>query len=119
MKLDIELCREILKKIQTEEGVDGLHYFPSIDSRTNEEVFYHIKMLQDAGYLSYKRFIEENPYDYFSVELTYEGHKFIESASNDTVWSKTKEVAKKTSLELTLETAKQFIPIAIKSLIGP
>lgn len=120
MKLDIELCRAILQKIEVEGKVNGLQEFPKIPDQEDDFVFYQIKKMQEAGFVRYK--IEGkgyySSYDYFTVETTYYGHEFLKQMLDDTVWNKTKEIAKKSGMSLTFETIKAIIPVAIQALIG-
>ncbi|TYP89409.1 uncharacterized protein DUF2513 [Sphingobacterium allocomposti] len=119
MKLDIELCRVILQKIEDEGGIDGMEDFPSIDGHDDHFVYYQIKKMGEAGYVKHKIHGKgsRSDYDYFTVELTFQGHDFLKQMLDDTIWSKTKSIAKKSGMSLTFETVKAIIPIAIQSLL--
>lgn len=119
MKLDLELCREILLLVEREGDVDGLKRFPQINGREDDEVFYQIKKMNEAGFVTYKIFGKgpTSEYDYFKVDICYSGHEFLNQMLSDNVWAKTKELAKKGGLSLTFETIKAIIPVVINSLI--
>lgn len=122
MKLDIELCRKILQKIQNEGSVNGLENFPSIENEDNDYVFYQIKKLSEAGYVEYDTFGKDggnSNYEYFNVDITFQGHEFLRQMLDNTIWERTKDMAKKSSMSLTFETIKAIIPFAIQSLINP
>ncbi|MGJ1420453.1 DUF2513 domain-containing protein [Sphingobacterium spiritivorum] len=121
MKLDIELCRKILQKIQEDGGVNGLQNFPSIENENDDYVFYQIKKLNEAGYVKSKIFAKglNSNYEYFKIDVTFQGHEFLRQMLDNTIWEKTKEMAKKSSMSLTFETIKAIIPLAIQSLINP
>lgn len=120
MKLDLELCRSILQKIENEGGVDGLQEFPKIDNHDDHFVFYQIKKMSDAGYVKYKIYGKGtiSDYDYFKVDISYYGHEFLKQMLDDTIWNKTKDMAKKGGLSLTFETVKAIIPYAIQTIIS-
>lgn len=118
MKLDLELCRKILQKIENEGDVDGLGEFPSIENEDDHFVYYQIKRMREAGYV--KGGVEgkssTSEYKYFQIELTFQGHEFLRQMLDDTIWKKTQELAKKKGVELTFETVKAIIPMVLKSL---
>lgn len=120
MKLDIELCRKILQKIQNEGSVNGLENFPSIENEDNDYVFYQIKKLSEACYVNYKLYVnDDSKYNIFKIDITFQGHEFLKQMLDNTIWEKTKDMAKKSSMSLTFETIKAIIPFAIQSLINP
>lgn len=117
MKLDLELCREILQRVEVEGGIDGLEVFPSIPGEMDDVVYYQIKKMTEAGYVKHKRYLEDKPYQLFKIEVTFQGHEFLKQMLDDTIWQKTKDIAKKGGISLTFETIKAIIPIAVQTLI--
>ena len=77
MRLELELCREILLRIESEGGINGLEQFPSIQGQTDDNVYYQIKKMTEAGYVKHKRYLEDKPYDLFKIEATFQGHEFL------------------------------------------
>ncbi|MFZ4262948.1 DUF2513 domain-containing protein [Sphingobacterium sp. HJSM2_6] len=117
MKLDIELCRIILQKIENESDINGLQIFPHINGYNDDFVFYQIKKMKEAGYIDYDIYGKSNKYEYFTTEITYYGHEFLRQMLDDTIWTKTKDLAKSSGMSLTFETVKAIIPIAIQYLL--
>ena len=114
MHLDLEVCRAILLKIEKEGGERGLTWVPKMEDYADDFVRYQQKKLEEAGYLKAK---------YYSggscrVDISYQGHGFLKQMLNDNIWNKTKEVAKKGGLELTLESVKQIIPFVYQSILN-
>ncbi|MDR6734204.1 DUF2513 domain-containing protein [Sphingobacterium sp. 2149] len=120
MKLEIDLCRQILKKIEEEGGENGLQKFPRIENVEDNLVFYQIKKMQEAGYVSYKVYGKglHDQFEYFKVDATFYGHEFLRQMMDNTIWSKTKEIIKKKGIDLTFDTVKLAIPLAIKAIFG-
>ncbi|MBE8712531.1 DUF2513 domain-containing protein [Sphingobacterium hungaricum] len=114
MKLDIELCRLILQKIEKEGGVNGLTWMPKIEGYPDDFVMYQQKKLMEAGYLQVKAFSGGRS----RVDISFSGHGFLKQMLDDTIWGKTKEIAKKGGMSLTFETVKAIIPVAINSIIN-
>ena len=113
MKLDLDLCREILLKIENEGNVNGLDWMPSIVGYSNEIVLYQQKKMAEAGYLLIKPISGGRT----RVDISYSGHEFLKQMLDDNLWNKTKEIAKKSGIELTFETIKAIIPMAIQTLL--
>jgi len=111
MELDIELCRDILKEIVKEGGAYGLNRFPHIEGKDDDFVFYQIRKMQEAGYVKYKRYMSETPYDIFKIEIIFQGHQFLNQMLDDTIWAKIKKTAKKESIPLTFEGIKVLISL--------
>ncbi|NGM63562.1 DUF2513 domain-containing protein [Sphingobacterium sp. SGG-5] len=120
MKLDIELCRKILQTIEEHGGVDGLQRFPHIEDVDDQHVFYQIKKMSEAGYVSHKVYCCDSgsEFNLFKVDVSFQGHEFLRQMLDDTIWNKTKDIAKKGGLSLTFETIKAIIPVAINSVIS-
>lgn len=119
MKLDIELCREILQHVEAHGGVNGLQRFPHIDKVDDQMVYYQIRKLSEVGYVVHKVYGKgtQSEFDFFKIDVTFHGHEFLRQMLDDTVWSKTKEIAKKSGMTLTFETVKAIIPKAMDAII--
>ena len=71
MRLDETLIKKILKYVETAEPTRrGWIDVPEIPSFTDEEVAYHIKMCQEAGY------IRTNNVGYI-LDMTWPGHMVL------------------------------------------
>lgn len=119
MELDIELCRKILQKIEKEGGLNGLECLPRIEGYSDDLIYYQIKKMNEAGFTNGGTIgMGRSAYEFFEVEITYQGHSFLKQMLNDNIWNKTKEVAKKGGLELTLESVKQIIPFVYQTILN-
>ena len=122
MKLDYELIKEILQKIEDNDGVKDNSITIS-ERRVNIEKFqeavklaHHYEILIDDG-LVYGKITELNSPDeiirYIDVgELTMLGHRVIEGMGSETLWNKIKGGAKIVGIE----GLKQIPALAIKIL---
>ncbi|WP_156307151.1 DUF2513 domain-containing protein [Sphingobacterium endophyticum] len=117
MKLDLELCRKILKVIQEADYEDYYEGAIEIPGYTQKEIFYQIQKMSEAGYVGY-----EAPTGHmdecFSIDISFKGHEFLNEMLNDNIWNATTELIKKKGGVLTFEIVKAFIPTAIKNVLG-
>ena len=95
MKRNMDLIRQILITAERDE-----HGFISeqleIDNYTQEEIGYHIYLLGEAGLarvidLTYDQ--SESPSARL-LNLTWEGHEFLDSARENRIWNLTKDAIK-------------------------
>ena len=121
MNLDLDLIKEILKKIRNE--CDGFNTFcieGKYETGTENEwknhvtLAYHYKILFDNYFAEGK--VQElccgetiPQYIYYKA-LTLEGHKLLDSMLNDTLWNKIKS---KLIKPLGIESLKQIPGLAI------
>lgn len=97
VKRDLELCRQIMLKVEE-------HYSPTVaivhvelDGFTADEIGYNTSLLIQAGLVEEwgKGFSNmNNQYECFASNLTWRGHEFLDNARNDNVWNKAKEEIK-------------------------
>lgn len=118
MKRDMELARQLLLTIESNNGDEALLLSNDWDRK---EVAYHLKILDQAGFVENRtRWADNQPY-WIYASLTWEGHEFLDSVRNDNIWNKTKEGIKTKGLELgsiPIEVIKEFAKIQIKNLMG-
>src|SRR5262249_47630717 len=91
MKRDMDFARHILAEIEAYPRYDESFKTISLDGHRQDELSYHVMLLHEAHLL---RAIDlstcEGPPEWRPLELTNEGHEFLEAARNDTVWAKAK-----------------------------
>ncbi|MEY9979673.1 DUF2513 domain-containing protein [Lysinibacillus sp. RC79] len=106
MRRDMELIRKIL--IDTANGLDNyrLYIGRSADAdvnqvRNDEKLFYHIKIMAQKNLLNFK-VIEDygGICSVYDVELTWDGQDYLSTIEDDTIWNKTKGIAKEKGLEI-------------------
>lgn len=103
MKRDMELVRKILLAIEKEGEA------AEVDGYEEEIIQSHVGLLRQAGLVNA---IDASSFDgeaYIVRGLTWEGHDFIESARNETVWRKAMQIVVEKGGGLTLEVMKQLL----------
>ena len=105
MKLDMELVRRILLLIEEQED-DVFNIPEDVDLNV---VKYHLNLLKNKGYINVSIFYADNiPYFINNCSLTWEGHEFLDSIRNDTVWNKVMDTLKQQGGSITLEIIKSL-----------
>lgn len=118
MKRDMELVRKLLITIEESNGHEALTLPSDIDK---VEVAYHLEIMDQAGFVKNNtKWAGNKPY-WIIASLTWDGHEFLDSVRNESIWNKTKEGIKMKGLELgsiPLEVIKDYATLQIKSLFG-
>lgn len=97
MRLDLDLVREILLKVEAAPANRdvGTVVVPGYDEDT---VLDHIELLNDRGLIEANVTRagsgEKRVYFAYVKRLTWEGHDFLENARNEEVWAQTKAIVK-------------------------
>lgn len=78
---------------------------------------YHILKLQEAGYLK-ATFEYADPPSATVTALTYEGHQFLDTIRNNTVWQQLKKKAASEGGSIPLEVLKPLAVKYLKELVG-
>ena len=114
MKRDMGLIREILLQVEARPSVND--WGPvEIDGRSQEEISYHVKMLDDDGLLEAldMRTLGPDGFKYDPKFLTARGHDFLDSIRSPSVWGKVKQqlavVGGSASLEVVKTIAKKAV----------
>ena len=117
MKRDMDLVREILLNVEALPFDGGFHDI-TIDGHTNEEITYHVMLLDEAGFIEAQDLTTMDGICWKPKRLTYAGHEFLDAARSDTVWQKAKAWTLKSTGTLTLEGLKLALPHVVKALIA-
>lgn len=120
MKRDPELVRKILFAVETMPSLPD-HESLVIEGYTDEEVSYHVMLLDERKYLKAFNYTTINgPIHYVPWRLTWAGHEFLDAVRAESVWEKTKkaltgsagsftfEVIKSVATEIILQGAKRM-----------
>jgi hypothetical protein len=113
----MELVREVLIKVE-ELPFDGAFHDIAVDARTEDEITYHVMILDEAGLIEAVDLSTMGGICWKPKRLTYAGHEFLDAARSDTVWQKAKSLAIKSTGTLTLEGLKMAVPMVVKALIS-
>jgi hypothetical protein len=98
MKRDMELIRGLLFLIEEQESSQQELKIPEEINR--DQAVYHLKLMEQAGFTKNNiKYADNEPFWIYS-NLTWQGHDFLDSIKNDTIWAKTKEGIKSKGLEL-------------------
>src|SRR4051812_28617180 len=108
MKRNMELVRQIL--LQTEKSVHvGDEIDLNIEGYSREEIYYHVKILSDAGLLEANNLTTYDGFKWTPKNLTWKGHEFLDAARNETVWKKTTEIVKDKGGSIPFEVLKDLL----------
>lgn len=116
MKRDMDLVREILLKVEDLPFDGGFHDI-GVEGRSNEEVNYHLMLLDEAGLIEAQDLTTLTSTCWKPKRLTYTGHEFLDAARSHTVWTKAKALVLKTSGALTIEAMKVALPHVMKMVV--
>jgi hypothetical protein len=119
MQRNMDLVREILLRA---EGSD-YHTLKSADFPEHDEVTVarHFELMQDAG------LVEANLLNLLEaggvvrgtvVRLTWDGHEFLDSARNDEIWSRTKNIVRDKGGSVSFEVLKSILTKVAMSFFG-
>jgi len=124
MKRSWDTIREILtrlEEVKTEERSLQLSSFPSEQAI---EISYHMELLMEAGLVNgqMSKTMGPGPHDFLAIRLTWQGHEFLDTIRNDTVWQKTKQSFLSQGISMTFDLVKSFASDVaasyLKSTIG-
>ena len=109
MKRDMGLIRAILLRVEEEYGGISITNL-SIEGNSLEEVAVHCKMLEDAGLVTSCGInYADNGIHSFSVgDLTWDGAEYLDKIRDDSLWEKTKTMARERGVPLVFDTVKEI-----------
>lgn len=118
MTRDMELIRKILFTIE-ERYVDVALYDLEAKGYDMKTIAYHCDLLHQAGLIKeYGSQYADDELNSFGVgALTWDGHDYLDKIRSDTVWNKTKAVAKDKGLPLVIETVKEISSAIITGMM--
>jgi hypothetical protein len=116
MKRDMELARLILMRMEGQESYrDDISC--DFEGYSEEQVHYHIMLLSEAGLIRAIDASSMQDIHWIPQRLTWQGHEFLESARDNTIWNKAKEIMAKTG-GFAFEVAKPLLVDLLKQRIG-
>ena len=117
MKRNMDLIRDLLILIE-EQGIDSKEL--KLPSEMDRAVaVYHLNL--QAGFTENNiQYADDEPMWIYS-KLTWDGHDFLDSIKNDTIWNETKEAIKSKGLEigqLSIGVLKEYVKIKLNKQLG-
>lgn len=104
--------------------IDIRHMYDALP-HTSDDIFYSVSKLAECGYIVvHPHELSHGMMNYYVVDITYRGHKFIEATRDKTVWEQTKGVVAQvgnhalhfiedTAQKIAVETAKALVVKAV------
>ena len=110
----MDLFRKVLLEI--EQVPPGQWRRINVEGATSEEVRYHAKLADDAGFVE-ARFLGNDPAEFVAHRLTYLGHEFLDAARNDNLWLAAKKRMMDSVGVLTIDGLKLVLQELVKAAL--
>lgn len=117
MKRDMDLVRKILFALEEQSYVVAAPEVLEIDGYDSEAIEYHLDILADSPYVMGREF-RGTIHDY---RLTWEGHEFLDSISDDNRWQEIKRTSSKVgglTFEMIAKIATELLTKAVSGQLG-
>ncbi|WP_341784671.1 DUF2513 domain-containing protein [Lactococcus garvieae] len=98
MRLNPDVIRDLLFAVEVrttpDQVADSDYIYSTLSQYDSDTVQYHVKQAELSGvFTKVEYFYGSAPQPFLILDLSPEGHKFINNIRNDNSWSKTKDVA--------------------------
>ena len=127
MKLNPDCIRDILVSVE-EMDYNSVYTIQKVHEKlptySIEQLNYHCLQMMDAGLINAKSMeaVRCNiPQVWRIFDLTYSGHQFLAEIRSDTIWNRTKDVAKgvgSESIRSLKDIAVSIITLAVQNKLG-
>lgn len=118
MQRNMDLCRDILIHVEAL-SFRSLPQKVTIDNYTDEEIQYHIKLLNQAGLIDAENISKSTQETSWRVHsLTWNGHEFVEASRNSSRWQEAKEIIKENGVGMAFDTIKAVLIGLAKEAVG-
>lgn len=108
MKLNPDCLRAVLLAYEALPAINRQIGLP-IDGFSEEEIFYHQQLLEDAGFIRLQwGATGDDPYRVYPHRLTYAGHEFLNASRNNQAWDAVKKAMAQTG-GFVVELAKPIL----------
>jgi len=118
MKRDWDTIREILTTLENNTSSSNMQLsdFPSQEA---EKISYHAELLLETNLVDGEmlKMLGGGPHSFIITRLTWDGHEFLDSINDDTVWNKTKKSFASSGISMTFELIKTVATDTANSLI--
>ena len=113
MKRDFDLARDSLLAIENNNDATGrsrINLEEEIKNYSTREIYYHVQLLDEAGLIEAMDLSTLSGYRWEPKRLTWQGHDFLDSSRNETLWKEAKKRMKK--------IGNSSFPVLLDVLIG-
>lgn len=120
MERNMDLIRKILLDLEQRKEKDFVGYY-NLEGYSRDEVEYHLELMMEKGLLTGNFVYADGSMLFSALKISWEGHDFLDSIKNDTVWNKVKESLKNKGLELgqvSFDILKEYAKLKIKETLG-
>ena len=117
MQRDMDLIRKILFEIERA-STFTVPLRIAIEEYNQDAVYYHVKLLSEAGYIHAQSFADRSRREWIPISLTWAGHEFLEAARDDTRWNKAKTVIIEQGGGMVVEILKLVLIQLAKQAVG-
>jgi len=120
MKRDMDLCREILRFIESSDPgvftVDAPALAGAFAEQEQDAVDYHVALLVDAGFIDATGTVAAGAP--VVKGLTWQGHEFMEKCRDEGLWEKGKQLLKEKTGGIALELLSPVLTSLAKQALG-
>lgn len=122
MKRDMDLIRSILLKVEEAPSKPKSQQFldPN-DEAESQRVLQHLKLLEESGLIKGHPIDIQGHHLLYDIELTWEGHDFVDAVRDPKIWQKTKKSAEEAggwTLDLLKDLALGFLRKQVEARTG-
>lgn len=118
MKRDLDLCRQILLKVESEMPAGGPGGVIDVPGYASEDINYQVKLMAQSGLLEAVDLSGNGPLEWHIVSLTWDGHEYLDATRSDTIWKKVKTELKDRGIALTFEITKALALRHVRAQLG-
>ena len=122
MVVDHDLMRDILlelEKLPASAAPINVRQWQEYtrEGKTKEEISEHVRLMGEAGWVETHKNAQQTGIYWYPVRITWAGHQHLAGIRSETVYAKTKEIARQTFGTVTVETIKAAIPVALQVML--
>ncbi len=120
MRRNWDTIRQLLSKVEECTLPTEVVRLTDFEKDQAVEISYHMELLIEAGLVDGQvvKSIGPEVKDFCARRLTWEGHEFLDSIRNETVWRKIKKVFTDKGLDMSFDLVKSVAKDAATNLIN-
>lgn len=118
MKRDMDLVRKILLELEEKEDPVQPLQDLEIPGYSPAQISHHIELMAQADLITAHDFSTMNSYEWCPTNLTWQGHEFLDTARNETIWNKAKGRLTEVTGGWSLELLKAYLLFEGKRQLG-